>query len=352
MSIIIQKLANVVNIIDDTRPAGSQIVTSIELSSTAKLQFKGGIIPNVVQIWDSNGNQTANIEIVPDLQTQDEGAAAQPWIGTDDELINKLNNEYFTESAGSGGGAVDATIVADNVGLAKEAKQDIRITQETCKEAFYTITNNGGDSGDLIGNFEFTYWDGNAFVTYSEDVDGVTFNDIDELVSLLNANQSFFEFYNPPQNLLPGSHNQDIGIRSGTIDLLTGFKQGLFVLESNDGLFDDSYFFAAAAPSESNTDKIVVNQERILESQNRAYENNQITHQTYTNPTNLIQTQWKRLSFVCSGAITVTINGTPIIYPFTIGDTEIIGNTYEVDINNSFPVTFDGTGELVVTILN
>ena len=153
MSIIIQKLANVVNIIDDTRPAGSQIVTSIELSSTAKLQFKGGIIPNVVQIWDSNGNQTANIEIVPDLQTQDEGAAAQPWIGTDDELINKLNNEYFTESAGSGGGAVDATIVADNVGLAKEAKQDIRITQETCKEAFYTITNNGGDSSDLIRKF-------------------------------------------------------------------------------------------------------------------------------------------------------------------------------------------------------
>lgn len=266
-----------------------------------------------------------------------------------DPIIVEANT---TGGSGGGGGAVDATIVADNVGLAKEAKQDVRISQETCKEAFYTITNNGSDSSDLVGNFEFTYWDGSAFVAYSEDVDGVTFNSIDELVTILNTNQSFFEFYNPPQNILPSAHNQDIGVRSGTVDLLTGFQQGSFVLESNDGLFDDSYNFAAAAPAESNTDKIVLNQERILESQNRAYENNQITHQTYTNPTNLVEGQFKRLSFVCSGAITVTINGTPIVYPFTIGDTEIIGNTYEVDINASFPVTFDGTGELVITKLN
>ena len=93
MAIIIQKLTNVVNLIDDTRPLGSQIITSIELTSTAKLQLKGGTIPNVVQIFDSTGNQTANIEIAPDLLTQDEGAAAQPWVGTDDELINKLKSK-------------------------------------------------------------------------------------------------------------------------------------------------------------------------------------------------------------------------------------------------------------------
>ena len=352
MAIIIQKLANIVNIVDSDAPVGNQIITSIELSSTAKLQLKGGTIPNLVQFWDDEGNQTGNVSITPDLQTQDEGAAAQPWIGTDDELINKLNNEYLTEQGGSGGGAVDATIVADNVGLAKENKQDDRIEQETCKESFYTITNNGGDSSDLVGNFEFTYWNGTSFVTYSEDVDGVNYDSIDELVSILNANQSFFEFYNPPQNLLPGFHNQDIGIRSGTVNLLTGFQQGSFVLESNDDPFGDSYNFAGSAPAESNTDKIVINQERLLESQNIAYQNNQIVHQRYTNPNNLAFPEFKRLSFVCSGSITVTINATPITYPFTIGSTEIIGNTYEVDVNISIPVIFNGTGELVVTLLN
>ena len=352
MAIIIQKLANIVNIVDSDAPVGNQIITSIELSSTAKLQLKGGTIPNLVQFWDDEGNQTGNVSITPDLQTQDEGAAAQPWIGTDDELINKLNNEYLTEQGGGGSSAVDATIVADNVGLAKEDKQDDRIAQETCKEAFYTITNNGGDSSDLVGNFEFTYWDGATFVTYSEDVDGLTFNDIDELVAILNANQSFFVFANPPANLLPTEHNQNLLIRSGTVDLVTGFQQGSFVLESNDGPFDDSYNFAGSVPAESNTDKIVINQERILESQNIAYQNNQIVHQRYINPSNLSFPEFKRLSFVCSGAITVTINATPIIYPFTIGSTEIIGNTYEVDVNVSIPVVFDGTGELVVTLLN
>ena len=55
MAIVIQQLTNIVNIIDDTLPAGSQIITSIELSSTAQLQLKGGSVPNVLQFFDDEG---------------------------------------------------------------------------------------------------------------------------------------------------------------------------------------------------------------------------------------------------------------------------------------------------------
>ena len=92
MAIVIQQLTNIVNIIDDTLPAGSQIITSIELSSTAQLQLKGGSVPNVLQFFDDEGNQTANVSIAPDLSTQDFGGVPTVWTGTDDELVNKMSD--------------------------------------------------------------------------------------------------------------------------------------------------------------------------------------------------------------------------------------------------------------------
>lgn len=259
MSIIIQKLANVVNIIDDTRPAGSQIVTSIKLSSTAKLQFKGGAIPNVVQIWDSNGNQTANIEIAPDLQTQDEGAAATPWIGTDDELINKLNNEYFTESAGGGGGAVDATIVADNVRLAKEA-------QFNCKYTGFVIDLENPDSGtwpDYTFNIEQINFTLNVSPAFELSDFSQTYDDIrntKELAEYLNCIQNYFYFVEVSPTLL--------GIMAGKLPVS---EFNLFELNASGDILEyssGSLQYQTATEEFSTQDKLVLTLEQNAHKQN------------------------------------------------------------------------------------
>jgi len=198
MAIIIQKLTNVVNLIDDTRPLGSQIITSIELTSTAKLQLKGGTIPNVVQIFDSTGNQTANIEIAPDLLTQDEGAAAQPWVGTDDELINKLNNEYFTAASG-GGGTCDLTTVENLLGdiVTKQDEtcdgnpQNVKDCLTLKTPSRYFIVFSTVPNLDIQDDFEFSYFDNTgAAQTFSDNGDlsnNSPYADLAALVAEMNG---------------------------------------------------------------------------------------------------------------------------------------------------------------------
>lgn len=170
MAIVIQQLTNVVNIIDDTLPAGSQIITSIELSSTAQLQLKGGSVPNVLQFFDDEGNQTANISIAPDLATQDFGGVPTVWAGTDDELVNKMNDVYLTGSGGGGSGDLTTIEAALTSIINKQDEpcsgnpQNVKdcLTLATPLRYYIQFDSLISTPFDVIGEFEIVYIDNNG----------------------------------------------------------------------------------------------------------------------------------------------------------------------------------------------
>jgi len=78
---------------------------------------------------------------------------------------------------------------------------------------------------------------------------------------------------------------------------------------------------------------------------------NSPTHGLKVNPSALVMASYKKLSFICIGAITVTIDGKAQIYPQSLGGGSTIhGTTFEADDSSLNPVTFNGTGTLFFTI--
>ena len=111
MAILIQKLTNVVNIIDDTRPAGEQIINSLGVDCVAKVQHKTPL-DDTLHLLDAEGKPTQIITNDGTIKTQDFGGAPVLFSGTLDDLANKLNDIYFNNqvtSAGGGGGGGDAS---------------------------------------------------------------------------------------------------------------------------------------------------------------------------------------------------------------------------------------------------
>ena len=203
MAILIQKLTNIVNIIDTAKPAGKTIIIGLAVDCVAKPQIKTPN-PDQVDILDADGMPTYTITFTPTLEVQDFGGAPAVFVGTLDDLVNKLNDEYFNNAvttAGGGGG-----------GDASAANQLTQITE---------------------------------------------------------------------------------------IQKLTG----------------------ANAPSQ----------------------------QQLTNPAAVIISGFKKLSFVCTGAVTVTIDGNAIIYPFNLGGSQILGADFEADDVTTNAVTFNGTGTVLIT---
>jgi hypothetical protein len=78
---------------------------------------------------------------------------------------------------------------------------------------------------------------------------------------------------------------------------------------------------------------------------------NSPSHIQLTDPSAISYTGFKELSFVCSGNITVTLDGNDIIYPFTLGTAEILGSTIKADTASLNAVEFNGTGTVLVTIM-
>ena len=110
MAILIQKLTNVVNIIDDTRPAGEQIINSLGVDCVAKVQHKDPL-SDTLHILDTEGKPTQIIVNDGTLKVQDFGGVPVVFAGTLDDLANKLNDVYFNNavSGAGGGGGGDAT---------------------------------------------------------------------------------------------------------------------------------------------------------------------------------------------------------------------------------------------------
>lgn len=259
MAIIIQKLANIVNIIADDRPAGEQILSSIELSSTAKIQNKGGSIPNVLQIWDSNGNQTANIEIDVDLQVQDEGGAVQVWAGTDDELVNKVNNEYLVENSGGGSGTSNVNITGDSVGLAKEV-------QFECKYTGYYLDLEDPDGGTWP---EFPF-DISQVALYLEYTPQYQIPNIAEQYSEIQNTKELAEFLNTIQNYFYFVDVSDtkLGVMAGKLPV--NWFSALTIDTSTDPLeyVSNQLLYQTATEEFSTQDKMLLTMEQNAQKQN------------------------------------------------------------------------------------
>lgn len=111
MAIIIQKKENSVNIVNDALNVGEQIETTLPTNCVARRQLNGTTIEFL-------SIDKVILKVVPylDIQYQDFGGSPSVWGGTFDELLDKLNNEYF-----------DETVTAVLSGGATEAKQDTQI---------------------------------------------------------------------------------------------------------------------------------------------------------------------------------------------------------------------------------
>jgi len=125
MAILIQKLTNVVNIIDDTRTAGQTIINSLGVDCVAKVQHKDPL-NDTIHIMDADGKPTQIIINDGTIKTQDFGGAPSVFSGTLDDLANKLNDVYFnnkvTGTGGGGGGGGDASAANQTIQISEAQK--------------------------------------------------------------------------------------------------------------------------------------------------------------------------------------------------------------------------------------
>jgi len=68
-----------------------------------------------------------------------------------------------------------------------------------------------------------------------------------------------------------------------------------------------------------------------------------------TNPAAVIISAFKKISFICSGTVSVTLNGNTIVYPYSLGGAQILGAEFEADDTSTNSVTFNGTGTVLIT---
>ncbi len=134
MALIVQKLENVVNILDDTRAAGELIINSLSTDCVAQVQYKDPL-PDQIDIWDADGLPTQVLVFEGTLQVQDLGGAPVVFGGTIDDLMNKLNNEYFDNAvtAVSSGGASNVVIVGNTT---KSNLQKLKTEANDLNKAF------------------------------------------------------------------------------------------------------------------------------------------------------------------------------------------------------------------------
>jgi len=263
MAILIQKLTNIVNIIDTAKPAGQTILLGLAVDCVAKPLYKDPN-PDQVQILDADGMPTYTITFLPTLEVQDFGGAAGVFVGTLDDLINKLNDEYFNNAVTSGGGG-------------------------------------GGDASAA-----------NQLTQISE-------------LTAINTNT--------------GTNATETTLASLETKAATATKQDLQTTELQSIVTNTTG--TATATKQDN---------QITELQ-KLTGANAPSHQEITNPAAVVISAFKKLSFVCTGAITVTIDGNAIIYPFNLGGgSKVYGSAFEADDVSANAATFNGTGTVLLTI--
>ena len=125
------------------------------------------------------------------------------------------------------------------------------------------------------------------------------------------------------------------------LDILTAIR-GVNISIVNNGLGD-----ASLAEQQTQTTALGNILSELTTGLNTA---NSPSHEVLTNPAAYVVNNFKEVSFVCSGTITVTLDGNPIIYPYTLGAATILGSTIKADTISTNSITFNGAGTVLITI--
>ncbi len=124
---------------------------------------------------------------------------------------------------------------------------------------------------------------------------------------------------------------------------------------TRDALLDklnDTYFINSVTTSGGGGgggDASAANQLIQITEAQKLTASNSPSHQEIINPAAVVVSAWAKISFVCSGAITVTIGGNSIVYPFALGGSSILGTEFEADSVSLNSITFNGTGTVLIT---
>ena len=190
MAIVIQAQTGCVNVLNSDNPVGEQIIYTVSTDCVAKLVKKTAPLDDIIQILDDKGKPTASVRVTADLELQDEGGAASVWVGTNDELLNKLNNEYFVGAAASpGGGDASEAKQQELIDLTDEFKDDVNegIDLGRVKEQRFYFNLEDVEQKANVPVFPLTCElraeDGAIF----EAVPSATYSNIDALIFAFNA---------------------------------------------------------------------------------------------------------------------------------------------------------------------
>lgn len=141
--IIIQQLQNCINIIDSKQTNGKRIVFSASTFSISKSRRNG----DKMEIISTDGNLLYEFDF-SGVRVQDYLGTVTLWGGTVDELLNKLNNEYFVNKVSAN------VIVPLPTGAATSANQDT-INGYSIKKNVGKVLDLTTSSGDPIA-YPFT----------------------------------------------------------------------------------------------------------------------------------------------------------------------------------------------------
>ena len=174
-----------------------------------------------------------------------------------------------------------------------------------------------------------------------------TVNNIDELILLWNSTM--------PENILIRRSASTAWLFAGSepVPSLVGdgytINGGGFRLYGATSFGSDSYPVPEALTS--NLDCILSEIVKTNATLTASLElKNDIFQKETTNPAALIYTDFKKLSFVADGAITVTVDGNAVVYPQSFSWGAVGGTTFKADTASTKTVTFNGTGKIIVTI--
>jgi len=126
---------------------------------------------------------------------------------------------------------------------------------------------------------------------------------------------------------------------------------------TRDALLDklnDTYFINAVTTSGGGGgggDSSAANQLTQITEAQKLTDSNSPSHQEIINPAAVVVSSFSSLSFICKGAISVTLDGNTIIYPQSLGGgSTVYGAIFTADSSSLNAATFNGTGTVFLTI--
>jgi hypothetical protein len=277
-----------------------------------------------------------------------------PFVGDFDALVLAINGLINTASAGPL--PVDASTLSEQLIQTIElnginTELDAIKLQLDKKPQVITIFNN-------LTNPSSGFWAGFPVQVDTLAITGTTaensgnfgttnVNNIDEFILLFNNNLNSW--------VISKKSETEFWIEAGTADPVGFVGEIEFIA----GFIPHTKYSSANFQQATKGDELVSNLDCILEkicsiddrmAATALNKQNEVFHEETINPSGLVYSDFKKLSFVADGAISVLVDGNTIIYPYSMSWGTVPGTDFEADTLSTKSVGFSGTGTVLVTI--